>query len=185
MDKNEQLSRRGFVAGSAAAGTVAALAGTVPAFAKGKKKAADGKVRARAAFDASGELKPFEFERRPMGDDDIVIDIKFASVCHSDIHQERGDWGPQQYPQVPGHEIVGIVSAVGGVVNPAVSGVLKPVVKDMGEIALDHPAVDATLGSILRALRAEAAAAAQQLGCHDLAPTRVHGEHLGRARVKG
>ncbi|MCB9523949.1 MAG: NAD(P)-dependent alcohol dehydrogenase [Myxococcales bacterium] len=71
------------------------------------------RVRGLAAFDASGQLKPFEFERRPMGDDDLVIDIKYASICHSDIHQERGDWGPQTYPQVPGHEIVGVVSAVG------------------------------------------------------------------------
>mgnify|MGYP000104919027 CR=1 FL=1 len=48
-----------------------------------------------------------------MGDDDILIDIKYASICHSDIHQMKGDWGPQQYPQIPGHEIVGIVAAVG------------------------------------------------------------------------
>ena len=69
--------------------------------------------RGYAAFDESGVLKPWTFERRPVGDNDILIDIKFASICHSDIHQEKGHWGKQQYPQVPGHEIVGIVSAVG------------------------------------------------------------------------
>lgn len=71
------------------------------------------KTKAYAAFDESGELKPWEFQRRGVGDDDILIDIKFASICHSDIHQEKGHWGKQQYPQVPGHEIVGIVSEVG------------------------------------------------------------------------
>jgi len=66
-----------------------------------------------AAFDESGVLKPFEFERRPVGDDDILIEIKAASICHSDIHQEKGHWGKQQYPQVPGHEIAWVVTQVG------------------------------------------------------------------------
>jgi alcohol dehydrogenase (NADP+)/uncharacterized zinc-type alcohol dehydrogenase-like protein len=69
--------------------------------------------RGYAAVDTSGKLVPWEFERRPVGDNDILIDIKYASICHSDIHQMKGHWGPQQYPQVPGHEIVGIVTAVG------------------------------------------------------------------------
>ena len=71
------------------------------------------KVRGYAATDDSGVLSPWEFERRPVGDDDILIDIKYASICHSDIHQEKGHWGQQIYPQVPGHEIVGVVAAVG------------------------------------------------------------------------
>lgn len=75
------------------------------------------RCRGYAAFDTTGELRPYEFERRPVGDNDILIDIKFASICHSDIHQERGDWGPQRYPQIPGHEIVGIVAAVGAKVT--------------------------------------------------------------------
>ncbi|PUE64841.1 NAD(P)-dependent alcohol dehydrogenase [Arcobacter lacus] len=66
-----------------------------------------------AAFDESGVLKPWTFERRAVGDDDILIEIKAASICHSDIHQEKGHWGKQQYPQVPGHEIAGIVTQVG------------------------------------------------------------------------
>ncbi|MCT7909949.1 NAD(P)-dependent alcohol dehydrogenase [Arcobacter lacus] len=71
------------------------------------------KSRAYAAFDETGILKPWTFQRRAVGDNDILIDIKYASICHSDIHQIKGDWGKQQYPQVPGHEIVGIVSAIG------------------------------------------------------------------------
>ena len=71
------------------------------------------KSKGYAAVDTSGKLAPWEFERRPVGDDDVLIDIKFASICHSDIHQMKGHWGAQQYPQVPGHEIVGVVAAVG------------------------------------------------------------------------
>ncbi len=71
------------------------------------------KTKGYAAFDESGELRPWQFERRPVGDNDILIEIKYASICHSDIHQQKGDWGKQTYPQVPGHEIVGIVAAVG------------------------------------------------------------------------
>ena len=71
------------------------------------------KSKGYASKDASGRLSPWEFERRPVGEDDILIDIKYASICHSDIHQLKGDWGAQQYPQVPGHEIAGIVTAVG------------------------------------------------------------------------
>jgi alcohol dehydrogenase (NADP+)/uncharacterized zinc-type alcohol dehydrogenase-like protein len=66
-----------------------------------------------AAFDETGVLKPWTFNRRPVGDDDVLIEIKAASICHSDIHQEKGHWGAQQYPQVPGHEIAGIVTQVG------------------------------------------------------------------------
>lgn len=71
------------------------------------------KSRGYAAKDTSGVLSPWEFERRAVGDDDILIDIKYASICHSDIHTMIGDWGPQQYPQVPGHEIAGIVADMG------------------------------------------------------------------------
>jgi alcohol dehydrogenase (NADP+)/uncharacterized zinc-type alcohol dehydrogenase-like protein len=69
--------------------------------------------RGYAARDTSGRLSPWNFERRPVGDDDVLIEIKYSGVCHSDIHQLRGEWAPQQYPQVPGHEIAGLVTAVG------------------------------------------------------------------------
>jgi uncharacterized zinc-type alcohol dehydrogenase-like protein len=52
-------------------------------------------------------------ERRDVGAHDVLIDIKYAGICHSDIHTVRGEWGPQQFPLAPGHEIVGIVSEVG------------------------------------------------------------------------
>ncbi|MEN5406129.1 NAD(P)-dependent alcohol dehydrogenase [Aliarcobacter butzleri] len=71
------------------------------------------KTKGYAAFDESGVLKPWTFERRAVGDDDILIEIKAASICHSDIHTEKGHWGKQQYPQIPGHEIAGVVTQVG------------------------------------------------------------------------
>ncbi|TLX26612.1 NAD(P)-dependent alcohol dehydrogenase [Chryseobacterium indologenes] len=114
MKKDNQTSRRKFIQQSALAGAGIALAGPLQIFAqKNDLKNTNIKARGYAAKDNSGRLSPWEFERRPVGENDILIDIKFASICHSDIHQMKGDWGSQQYPQVPGHEIVGIVAAVG------------------------------------------------------------------------
>lgn len=70
-----------------------------------------------AAHNKSAEFSRWQFERRPMGENDILIDIKYASICHSDIHQIHGDWGSTPYPQVPGHEITGIVVATGSKVT--------------------------------------------------------------------
>ena len=66
-----------------------------------------------AGKDEQGKLFSWNFERKPVGENDILIDIKFSGICHSDIHTIKGHWGKQQYPQVPGHEIAGVVSAVG------------------------------------------------------------------------
>jgi uncharacterized zinc-type alcohol dehydrogenase-like protein len=63
---------------------------------------------------AAGEpLVPMQIQRRDVGANDVLIDIKYAGICHSDIHTVRGDWGPQPFPVVPGHEIVGVVAEVG------------------------------------------------------------------------
>lgn len=66
-----------------------------------------------AAHSATQPLQPFSFERRDPKPGDVVIEIAYAGICHSDIHTVRGDWGPAAYPCVPGHEIVGKVVAVG------------------------------------------------------------------------
>ena len=66
---------------------------------------------AAAAFGAP--LEPFAFERRAPRPNDVVIDIKFCGICHSDIHQVRNEWGGSNFPMVPGHEIAGIVASVG------------------------------------------------------------------------
>ncbi|MGS0754162.1 NAD(P)-dependent alcohol dehydrogenase [Roseateles sp. GG27B] len=70
-----------------------------------------------AASTAKGKLQPYTFERRVPGADDVSIDIKFCGVCHSDIHQARDEWGGAIFPMVPGHEVAGIVSAVGSQVS--------------------------------------------------------------------
>jgi alcohol dehydrogenase (NADP+)/uncharacterized zinc-type alcohol dehydrogenase-like protein len=61
----------------------------------------------------TGKLSSWEFERRPVGDNGILIEIKYSGICHSDIHTIKGHWGKQQYLQAPGHEIAGIVTATG------------------------------------------------------------------------
>lgn len=66
-----------------------------------------------AAHDPHSPLVPFSFERRAPGPHDVQIDILYSGVCHSDLHQAHNDWGGSLYPMVPGHEIVGRVTAVG------------------------------------------------------------------------
>lgn len=59
------------------------------------------------------KLKPMDILRRDVGDDDVKLDITYCGVCHSDIHTARNEWGGSKYPMVPGHEIIGHVTAVG------------------------------------------------------------------------
>ena len=74
-------------------------------------------VNAYAAPSASDALIPTTIERRDVGAHDVLIEIKYAGICHSDIHTVRGDWGPQSYPLAPGHEIAGIVTGIGSEVT--------------------------------------------------------------------
>ncbi|MHB9859470.1 NAD(P)-dependent alcohol dehydrogenase [Streptomyces sp. YIM S03343] len=70
-------------------------------------------VAAYAAPAAKAPLERTTIERRPVGEHDVLIDIKFSGICHSDIHQVREGWGRAAFPMVPGHEIAGVVSEVG------------------------------------------------------------------------
>ena len=70
-----------------------------------------------AAQDSKSSLTPFSFERRDAGPKDVVVEIAYCGICHSDIHQVRNEWGGSMYPMVPGHEIVGKVTAVGAEVT--------------------------------------------------------------------
>ncbi|AMM34356.1 Alcohol dehydrogenase GroES domain protein [Sinomonas atrocyanea] len=74
-------------------------------------------VNAYAAPGAAEPLVKTTIERRELGPHDVLIEIKYAGICHSDIHTVRGDWGPQQYPLTPGHEIAGVVTEVGNEVT--------------------------------------------------------------------
>ncbi len=74
-------------------------------------------VKAWAAPSATEPLGPTRIQRRDPGPEDVLIDIVFSGVCHSDIHQARDEWGGSLFPMVPGHEIAGTVSAVGAGVS--------------------------------------------------------------------
>jgi uncharacterized zinc-type alcohol dehydrogenase-like protein len=71
------------------------------------------RTKGYAASRASAPLEPFVFERREPRPHDVVIDIKYCGICHSDIHQVRDEWGASAFPMVPGHEIAGVVARVG------------------------------------------------------------------------
>jgi alcohol dehydrogenase (NADP+) len=75
------------------------------------------RVNAYAAPAAGQPLARTTIERRDVGPDDVLIAIQYAGICHSDIHTVNGDWGPQPFPVVPGHEIVGVVTEVGAQVT--------------------------------------------------------------------
>jgi uncharacterized zinc-type alcohol dehydrogenase-like protein len=74
-------------------------------------------VKAYAAPSATEPLTAMTIDRRDVGPHDVRIDIKFAGICHSDIHTARSEWGPTPYPIVVGHEIAGIVAEVGSEVT--------------------------------------------------------------------
>src|SRR4051794_4100204 len=75
------------------------------------------RVNAYAAPAAGQPLAATTIERRDVGPNDVLIQIEYAGICHSDIHTVNGDWGPQPFPVVPGHEIVGVVAEVGAEVT--------------------------------------------------------------------
>jgi len=70
-------------------------------------------IRAYAAFEPGGTLKPFEYDPGPMGPHDVEIDVEHCGICHSDLSMIDNEWGLSQYPLVPGHEVVGAISRVG------------------------------------------------------------------------
>ena len=70
-------------------------------------------IKAYAAFDAGGELQPFEYDPGTLGALDVEIDVAFCGICHSDLSMLNNEWEMTSYPFVPGHEIIGSVSAKG------------------------------------------------------------------------
>lgn len=84
-------------------------------------------TKAYAAQEAHDSLAPYSFDRRDPGPSDVAIEILYCGVCHSDIHMVDNDWGMSAYPMVPGHEIVGRVTAVGSAVTKFAVGDLAGV----------------------------------------------------------
>ena len=70
-------------------------------------------VAAYAVDSPTGDYHPTTITRREPGPTEVFFDIHYAGICHSDIHTARSEWGPARYPLVPGHEIAGVVTAVG------------------------------------------------------------------------
>ena len=66
-----------------------------------------------AVHEPGGELKPFEYDPGPLGDDEIEIQVRHCGLCHSDLSMIDNDWQASQYPLVPGHEVVGTIVAAG------------------------------------------------------------------------
>lgn len=117
--KPENPQRRTLLGGIAAAGVMAGMGVFRPVSAA---EAAERTVNYRrpipargyAFTDFSGKLAPINFKRRALRSDDVAIDIRYCGICHSDVHTGLGHWWtPQPTPQVTGHEIAGIVTAVG------------------------------------------------------------------------
>jgi uncharacterized zinc-type alcohol dehydrogenase-like protein len=79
-------------------------------------------ANAYGATSPTEPLAPLTIERRDVGPHDVLIDIKYCGICHSDIHTVRGEWGKIQYPLVPGHEIAGVVAEVGSAVTKHAAG---------------------------------------------------------------
>jgi alcohol dehydrogenase (NADP+) len=119
-------------------------------------------TRGYASHSATTSPVPFQFERRDPGPKDVAIDIQFCGICHSDIHQAWNEWGNAIYPMVPGHEIVGTVSAVGSEVtkfkvgDAAAVGVMVdscrecPSCKDGEEQYCERPGMTGTYNAIDR-----------------------------------
>ena len=80
------------------------------------------KVNGYAAHAAAGALAPYTFERREARPNDVVIEVLYCGVCHTDVHQVQNKWGMGTYPMVPGHEIVGRVISVGADVTQFKAG---------------------------------------------------------------
>jgi uncharacterized zinc-type alcohol dehydrogenase-like protein len=91
------------------------------------KSSGRARTAAYAALSATSPIEPFRIERRAPRPNDVVIEILYCGVCHSDIHQARDEWGGSIFPMVPGHEIVGRVASIGSAVTKFTVGDLAGV----------------------------------------------------------
>jgi uncharacterized zinc-type alcohol dehydrogenase-like protein len=75
------------------------------------------KIQAYAAFEPNGKLETFEYELGSLKSDEVEINVEYCGICHSDLHMLKNEWGFTRYPFVPGHEIIGKVTAIGNTVS--------------------------------------------------------------------
>ncbi|XGW00118.1 MAG: NAD(P)-dependent alcohol dehydrogenase [Leptolyngbya sp. BL-A-14] len=74
-------------------------------------------IKAYAAHEPGGELKPFEYDPGALGAQDVEINVEYCGICHSDLSMLNNEWGITQYPFVPGHEVIGTIGAIGDAVT--------------------------------------------------------------------
>lgn len=79
-------------------------------------------IKAFAAFEPRGELKPYEYDPGPLKTDEVEIDVQYCGICHSDLSMIDNEWGMTRYPLVPGHEVVGAIAKIGAGVKHLVIG---------------------------------------------------------------
>jgi len=79
-------------------------------------------TKAYAARKPKDTVRPICIERRTVGNSDVLLEIDYCGVCHTDLHFVNNDWGITRYPLVPGHEIVGKIKAIGSSVSNLRSG---------------------------------------------------------------
>lgn len=94
-------------------GAEAKLEDIAAAFKAPSNRTGSGSTAAWAAKDKSGYMAPYSIDRRPVGAEDIRIQVTYAGICHTDLHQLKSEWGDSIYPLVPGHEIIGVVTEIG------------------------------------------------------------------------
>ncbi len=70
-------------------------------------------IKAFAAFEPRGELKPYEYDPGPLKTNEVEIDVQYCGICHSDLSMIDNEWGMTRYPLVPGHEVVGTIAKIG------------------------------------------------------------------------
>ena len=75
------------------------------------------RIQGYAAMTAKAELKPWSFEVGELGPNEVDVRVTHCGICHTDVAQVDNEWGLAQYPVVPGHEVVGVVAAVGSAVT--------------------------------------------------------------------
>ena len=92
-----------------------------------------------ATLNAQSPLAPFNFTRREPGPTEIAVEILYCGVCHSDLHMVRNEWGNSIYPMVPGHEIVGRVTAAGTIAKASNSASTRSITTEAlsGVFAID------------------------------------------------
>ena len=120
-----KIDRRDFIVTSAMAAVGAGAAGLLGPFSAQAAGTASTKnlgqgpypTEGMAVYSATAPLRPFKFERRALGPKDVAIKLHYCGICHSDIHHGHEDWKKETFPLVPGHELAGVVAAVGSSVS--------------------------------------------------------------------